>query len=487
MRNAQREAREAAGFSSTIAGVSKRPLAMSLKAFVAALVLALPALAASTAVAPSPLPLRTGFVDPYVFTGHDAALGLERAAAAGASSIKVPLFWDTVAPASRPPGFQPADPADPAYNWVQLDAQLRLIRARHLEPIVYIAGPPSWAKRTSEGLARVDPTQYAAFALAAVRRYGGQAGLPRVRYWQAWNEPNKVPNPTYKPGAAVWYRALVNAFATSVHSRPGNQVVAGGLSPFGISTAIAPLAFMRSLLCLSPGPQPHPTCSARVHFDVWSTHPYTAGGPTHQAHSRNDVSLGDLGEMKAVLDAGVTAGHVVSPQPVQFWVTEFSWDSNPPDPAGVPAALEGRWVAEALYRMWSAGVSLVVWFTLRDQPVHTSPYQSGLYFSGGAFTADRPKPALTAFRFPFVAFRQGQKVFVWGRTPTSRPGTVAVEQHASSGWRRIANLSANRVGIFSATLRTSNRGPLRARLGEAGSLPFSLTRPPDRVYQPFGT
>ena len=149
---------------------------MSLKAFVAALALALPAFAASTAVAPSPLPLRTAFVDPYVFTGPDAALGLERAAAAGASAIKVPLFWDTVAPASRPSGFQPADPADPAYNWAQLDAQLRLVRARHLEPIVYIAGPPRWAKRTSEGLARVDPTQYAAFALAAVRRYWGPGG-----------------------------------------------------------------------------------------------------------------------------------------------------------------------------------------------------------------------------------------------------------------------------------------------------------------------
>ena len=58
----------------------------------------------------------------------------------------------------------------------------------------------------------------------------------------------------------------------------------------------------------------------------------------------------------------------------------------------MPAALEGRWVAEALYRMWSAGVSLVVWFTLRDQPVRTSPYQSGLYFDG-ATVRERPAEA----------------------------------------------------------------------------------------------
>jgi hypothetical protein len=322
-----------------------------------------------------------------------------------------------------------------------------------------------------------------------VHRYRGAAGLPRVRYWEAWNEPNKVPNRQYKPSAAGWYRTMVNTFAASVHSRAGNEVVAGGLAPFGISTAVAPLAFMRSLLCLSSGRHAHATCSARVRFDIWSTDPYTAGGPTHHAYRADDVSIGDLPEMKAVLDAGVAAGHIVSSHPIQFWVTEFSWDSNPPDPAGVPAALEGRWVAEGLYRMWSAGVSLVVWFTLRDQPLHTSPYQSGLYFGGATLARDRPKPALTAFRFPFVAFRREKKVFVWGRTPTGNRGTVVVEQRGSSGWRRVTVLAANRVGIFSAEFRTSGRGSLRARLqsGGASSLPFSLTEPPDRVYQPFGT
>jgi hypothetical protein len=463
--------------------------AASLTTLASALCLALPALAASSASAAAPLPLRTAFVDPYVFTGPDAALGLRRAAAAGASAIKVPLFWDTVAPASRPPGFAPANPADPAYNWAQLDAQLRLVRAHHLEPIVYIAGPPKWAMRTVDGFARPDAAKYRAFALAAVRRYSGAAGRPRVRYWEAWNEPNKVPNRTYKAGVADWYRSLVNAFAASVHSRPGNAVIAGGLAPFGISTAVAPLAFMRSVLCLSSGRHPHATCSARSRFDIWSTDPYTAGGPTHQALRPNDVSLGDLPEMKAVLDAAVAAGHVTSSQPVQFWVTEFSWDTKPPDPAGVPAALEGRWVAEALYRMWRAGVSLVVWFTLRDQPPHESAYQSGLYFGGARLANDRPKPALTAFRFPFVAFRRGKTVSVWGRTPTSSPGTVVVEQSGSRGWHRVALLSANGIGIFSGELRTSRRGRLRARLlGPGGtSLPFSLVRPPDHVYQPFGT
>jgi hypothetical protein len=434
-----------------------------------------------------PRPLATGVVDPFVFDSPDAAAGLARAKAAGASVIKVPLFWNTVAPASRPPGFKPADQSDPAYNWTQMDEQLRLVQAHGLEPLVYIAGAPDWAERKVDGFVRPDPGEYGSFALAAVRRYSGGGAEPRVRYWEAWNEPNKVPNPTYKPGAPAWYRTLVNAFAASVHTQSGNKVVAGGLAPFGISTVVAPLAFMRSLLCLSSERQPQATCSDRIHFDIWSTDPYTAGGPADHAYRANDVSLGDLPKMKAVLDAGVASGHVVSSQPVRFWVTEFSWDSNPPDPAGVPAPLEGRWVAEALYRAWSAGISLIVWFTLRDQPLTESPYQSGLYFRGPTFAADRPKPALTAFRFPFVAFRQGKHVAVWGRAPTSRGVTVVVEQRDSSGWRRVGVLTANRVGIFSADLATSAPGPLRARVRSATSLPFSLVRPPDHVYQPFGS
>jgi hypothetical protein len=436
-------------------------------------------------------PLQTAFVDPEAFGGPDGALELGRARAAGASVVKVPLFWDTVAPPTRPREFDPSDPSDPGYDWTALDTSLRMVRAHGLTPLVYVSSAPDWAKRNIGGTERADPKQFAAFTLAAVRRYSGATpGLPRVRLWMAWNEPNKVPGREYKQSSAPWYRTMVNAFATSVHTKPGNLVVAGGLAPFGHSTVVAPLTFMRELLCVSSHRSPRPTCNDRVRFDIWATHPYTAGGPTHHAVRSNDVSLGELPVMKALLDAGVAARHVVSKQRPAFWVTEFSWDSNPPDPAGVPAALEGRWVAEALYRMWSAGVSLVTWFTIRDHPVGTSPYQSGLYFAGPAAARDRPKPALTAFRFPFVAFRHSRNVSVWGRTPSSAAARVTVEQRGASGWRRVATLRADRAGIFSAELRLSGKGPLRARASSrqtTTSLPFSLATPPDRVYQPFGT
>jgi hypothetical protein len=445
----------------------------------AVLSLVVAALAAATGAgaAPAARPLQTAIVDPYVFTGPDAAAGLARAAAAGVTAIKVPLFWNGVAPARPPREFRSADPSDPAYNWAALDTQLRLIRAHGLEPIVYVAGAPDWALKTIDGARRPDPAQVQAFTLAAVRRYSGRtAGLPRVRYWQAWNEPNKVVGPEAKNGTEDWYRTLVNRFADSAHSVRGNVVIAGALAPFGISTAIAPFAFMRELL------------SKKVHFDVWAIDPYTAGGPSHEPPHPNDVSVARLPEMKRVLDTAVKAGDIVSTRPVGFWVTEFAWDSNPPDPGGVPIALEGRWVAESLYRMWSSGVSLVTWFTLRDQPFATSAYQSGLYFLGSTFAHDRPKPALTAFRFPFVAYPAGKNVSVWGRTPTSGAGAVVVEQRAASTWAVVARLHADSAGIFSALVRPVGTGPLRARLAaaKAMSLPFSLVSPPDHPYVPFG-
>jgi hypothetical protein len=283
---------------------------------------------------------------------------------------------------------------------------------------------------------------------------------------------------------------MVNAFADAVHSiHRDNVVVAGGLAPFFDNSAEVtrqnedwgPLTFMRSLLCISKNLKP--TCADRVRFDVWSTHPYTSGGPTHHAVKPDDVSLGDLPEMRAVLDAAIRAHHIVSAHHPQFWVTEFSWDSKPPDPAGVPTKLLKRWVPQALYQMWRNGVSLVTWFSLRDESPTVSPYQSGLFYAGG-----RAKPYLRGFRFPLVAFPRRGGIYVWGRTPAGAPGRVVVERLAPGGtWKRLGNLTTNRFGIFERTFRAQSTGWVRARLGSTdATLPFSLTPVPDQFFNPFG-
>jgi hypothetical protein len=403
--------------------------------------------------------------------------------ASGATYVKLALFWSVLAP-SRPSGDR-TNPANPAYHWENLDRQITRAHAAGLEPIIYVSGSPRWAHDIRAGGRRTTwpkPAELALLARAAATRYGGQfRGLPRVRVWQVWNEPNarRELNPQFRGGRPVspeHYRRMVNAFAAAVHAvHRDDLVVAGGLGPFGHRSrdieVVAPQRFMRLML------------RGRSHFDVWAHHPYTNGGPTHHAAARDDVSLGDLPSMNRVLRAAVRSGRVVSERRVEFWVTEFAWDTKPPDPRAVPMKLHARWIAEALYRMWSAGVSLVTWFRLRDDTLRASPYQSGLYFADG-----EPKLSLRAFRFPFVAFRRTAGLAVWGRTPSSLSEPVVVEQRNGSRWSALGALTPDRYGIFSARLRSLRHGPLRARLadGAEASVPFSLVRPPDRRVFPFG-
>ena len=90
-----------------------------------------------------------------------------------------------------------------------------------------------------------------------------------MNVFQVWNEPNLSLD--LAPAKASAYRAMVNAVADSVHAvDPQNLVVAGGLDPFGHRKSkkqkwysVAPLAFMRSLLCLSKGTHPHARATTR--------------------------------------------------------------------------------------------------------------------------------------------------------------------------------------------------------------------------------
>jgi hypothetical protein len=446
-------------------------------------------------------PLQTGIFG--VPTGADADLAFRRTVHSGATSVRLIVNWRLVAPRIRPSGFRPADPDEPAYRWEVTDRQVNLAVSRRLAPIISILSAPSWAEGEGEGAqgtVRPDPAELGHFAMAAARRYSGTfAGLPRVRYWQVWNEPNLLFHLTpqfvgTRPVSAAVYRAMVNTFSDSVHSvHHDNMVVAGGLAPFTTHTGdrrewgLAPMHFMRLMLCM--GKNLKPTCKARSRFDVWAHHPYTSGGPNHHAYLPDDVSLGDLPEMRQMLDASVRAGQIVTRQPIRFWVTEFSWDTSPPDPKGVPARTHARWVAEALYRMWSNGISLVTWFQVRDDPFPASFYQSGLYFRGATPERDRPKPALRTFRFPFVALPERGTTVTWGRTPTSQPGRVLLQFQARGRWLPLVVLRANRYGIFGRRLTVARGRSVRATYVPTGerSLPFRVVKTRDRPMFAFGT
>ena len=453
--------------------------------------------------------LETAIVAGGPFYSAQADLAFERARGSGATTIRIQLSWREIAPdgASKPAGFDPTNPFDAAYRWGTFEHLVQRAVANGLEPFISITEAPTWAETASGGRAgtnRPDPVEYGRFAEATARRFSGRfTGLPRVRLWEVWNEANAsfFLHPQKEETRAVspaHYRSMVNEFAAGVQRvHADNTVVAGALFPFVIdrptTQAIGPLRFMRELLCLSTRLRPVRGCGERVRFDIWSHHPYTSGGPTHRASNPDNVSIRELPRMRRVLRAAVRYKQIIHRRPVRFWVTEFSWDSNPPDPKGVPIDLHARWVAEGLYRMWRSGVSLVTWFQLRDDDAkgrpHNQVFESGLYeFCAGGLGCDKPKLSFQAFRFPFVAFRSGSHARVWGRTPGGGAGRVVVEQLVGRRWRAVAAYRARGGGIFQGKPRRRGRGPLRARLAKSGeqSLSFSLVRPPDRPVNPFG-
>ena len=468
--------------------------------------------AQSNASAPTARPLVAAFVDPVRFPGQERRAAFIRSRAAGATVVRLILSWSTVAPAGNDPpaAFDARNPGDPLYRWEDFDDEVSAAVTAGLQPVVDIHAAPNWAQMDTcagpgHGACRPSPTALADFATAAARRYGGgYQALPRVNRWMVWNEPNLSIElrPQFVgslPASADWYRSMVNAMGSAVKAvRRDNVVVAGGLAPFGGDTndpsggtvndqeRVRPMEFMRRLLCMSGGAKPRATCNHKTAFDVWAHHPYTYGGPTHKAFHRDDVSLGDLDKMTTLLNAAERVGHIRSRSKVGFWVTEFSYDSQPADPEGLPPALHARWVSEALYRMWSDGVSLVTWFLVSDLPFPQEMFQSGLYTKD-----NRPKLALRAFRFPFVAFwEKSGAISYWGRTPAGVKKSVVVEQKAGARWRRVVVPSVDRYGIFSGRIEdVRGSGSLRARLARGAdfSQPFSLTVPKDFRFCPWGS
>jgi hypothetical protein len=438
-------------------------------------------------------------------------LGFTRARETGAAFVRIPLEWGGIAPAKQPADWQPQDPADPAYDWQAADGAVAAAVGAGLVPVLQVNDGPAWAQRCKPpSLAMVevcnpDPDSLAAFATAAARHYSGQvAGVPRVRYWQVLNEPNLTLffNPQFDADGPVspdLYRALLNRFYAAVKGvDPSNLVISAGLGPIAVpSLTIGPLRFARLLLCMKGRSHPRPTkgsCEGGVDFDIFAVHPYTTGGPTHEG-GPDDVELGDLDELRTLIDAADKTGRIHGAyRHTPLWITELSWDSKPPDPGGLPMRILKRWIAEALFVSWRAGVDHFFWYSLQDSK-HSAgePYsqtlESGLYFRGATLAEDRPKPSLYAFRFPFVSYRRASGLYFWGRTPTSTPGGVAIQVHGKK-WRKLAVARADKNGIFRGIVRTGygrgNHGNVRAVYQGVDSVPFSLKPVPDFRQPPFG-
>lgn len=499
----------------SIMSPARKPAILALL-LVAALAPASPALARPAFIA-------RGLADDVAFrtvSAEGRRLALSRARLAGADFVRLAVSWRTVVPGGRrrPRAFRAADPAEPRYQWFELDRAVKEATAAGLTPLVVVAYAPTWAEGrdlprratrfSRPGVWRPQPNELAQFMTALSRRFSGRfpdpaepgASLPRVRHWQVWNEPNLWPflQPQWERRGRRWaessaahYRRMLNASYRALKLvTPANRVIAGGLAPFGDPKPsrrggrIAPVRFLRALLCLRGRRDLRRACRARTSFDAYSFHPYSFGGPRRSALNPDDTTIPDAVKLTRVVRAGLRLGTASPRRPKPLWATELGWDTRPPNPHGISPRLQARYLNDALFVLWRGGVSHAFNFLLRDlggrpprRAVDPGRRRSGVYFRRRSVARDRPKPSLLSIRFPFVVLpREGGRARAWGAPPCGARCEIVIERRAGGRWRRVDAFAARPGRVFRRTITAGRRTVLRARV--TGTAVVSLTTIP---------
>ena len=445
-----------------------------------------------------------GFTDLDTIQRNPAerSLALEHLKHARATSLRIMWLWSEVERAKPADRTQARDPDAPIYDFSKLDALLRDLAAAGVTPLLEIHEAPAWwegpkrprvSHRVPAGTWRPNPTAYADFMTAVARRYSGShpdplrpgETLPRVRHWQLWNEPNlyNFLNPQWVRDGRRWrrvsprlYKRLLNAGYEAVKSvARDNVVVSAGTAPFAEPWPGGPrmpaAAFWRALLCVDGREHPRARDCRKdpAKFDILAHHPYPIGPPGRKAINPDDVVIPDFPKLQKPLRVALAAGNVHPKRPKRIWATELSWDSRPPDPKGIPAVLQARYLAGTLYVLWRQGVRAMFWWNLRDDVRgHGWEYtlQSGVYLRGKTVAEDRPKPSLQAMRFPFVAYRRWEnfrghgRALLWGMAP--RPGPVEIQRRHGERWRTIRRVRAGQDHVFKLRLAAGRGVRLRA-------------------------
>lgn len=409
----------------------------------------------------------------------------------GITALRMTVWWQSVAPAPDArtrPAFDQTDAA--AYAWGAFGQLADEAHARGLKLLIAVSGPvPRWA--TSGGrdhLTDPSPRDYLQFMTAVARRFGSEVAAISV-----WNEPNlaKFLAPQFGPHGSLLsptiYRSLF--FAGYNGLRAGGYtgaVLAGEMEPVGNSIAVAPMRFVRGVLCLDSRYRRDKRC-AQLPADGWSVHPYMRPAPpTTAPPGPDDVTIGGLERLVQGLDSAARAGMVRGRLPV--YATEFGVQSYPNRVAGVPLALQSDYRSIAEYLAWSnPRVASFSQYLLTDPAPQPGPassryvFQMGLYLYAGHVA----KPAYRGFELP-LAVRQGPGgVALWGivrpAAATRTAGDVTVQYlDAGARWHTALTAGYGASGYWSA--RAQYRAGRRWRVLWSDPPSTAITGPATSSY-----
>jgi hypothetical protein len=390
----------------------------------------------------------------------------------GVKSTRIVLLWQTVAPAPASrvkPDFDATDPNN--YNWSAYDPQVDGAVARGWNVLLTVSGPvPRWATNGArDNLTRPRPAQFQQFMTAVARHYGA-----KVARWSIWNEPNQPQFllPQYSAGKHTplsprIYRNLFLAGQRGLHDGglANPQVLIAETSPRGTSHVVAPLTFLRGMLCLDSRYRKVGKC-AKIDVAGYAHHAYTtAAGPLFKPKQPNDVTIGVIGRLITALDRAARAGAINAHLPIHL--TEFGIQSTPDPIVGVSQAKQSdyRSIAERLAYDQPRIVAFSQ-YLMRDDPPKAGVPRALRYpgFESGLRThAGKAKAALTGFRLPLAALRRGSRVSLWGLVrPASGRTTVTVESSSGGAFKKLFTATTDSRGYF--TRNTPFRSGRRYRL-----------------------
>jgi Cellulase (glycosyl hydrolase family 5) len=480
------------------------------------LLAALALLAAGPAAASASSTQESTFQDDnhLVYSSPDKVRGvLDELAGLGVDRLRITMLWEAVAPqpgSRTKPAFDASDPAAyPPNAWDRYETVLREARARGMDVSFDLTAPaPLWATGTPprEDIAKTfepSPVEFGRFVTAAGRRF------PTVHHWSIWNEPNQsgwltpqfadAGGGRFVEAAPRIYRALADAgyAALLATGHQDDVILMGETAPKGdasrgVKRRMKALQFVRGLYCVDAKLRPltgqaaaDQACEpgaafAKAHPVLfratgYAHHPYELLlAPTAKQADPDFVTLSSLGRLTKTLDGAFRARGVA--RRVPLYLTEYGYQTNPPDDFGVSWAQQAAYLDESEYLTFHAPrVRTLAQFLLFDD---VAPI--GLTFQSGLRTADgRPKPSLAAYRLPVYVkaptVRRGRAVSVWGLLRAKPAGQAAVAQvqlrtSGSARWRTARSVRVvSRRGSFTARVRLTRSARVRIVSGDAVS------------------
>src|SRR5262249_32050584 len=231
----------------------------------------------------------------------------------GLDAVRVTLHWDQVE----------VEPGE--YRWSRPDRLLQALAAGGPAPVAPPGGPPGWAKG-DEGptAAPTDGADFSEFARQAALRYRF------VQKWVIWNEPNK---PIWlKPASPETYvQRLLNPAYAGLKSVSRKNLVGGGVTaPRAGQGGVSPVDFILRMR------------RAGARLDAYAHHPYPvyAGDTPYSTDcSCKTITMASLNRLVSLVGRTFPSARI--------WLTEYGYQTDPPDPFGVSYRDQARFIGEA--------------------------------------------------------------------------------------------------------------------------------------------